>query len=245
MNLYPAIDLLGGRCVRLSQGRFDQVTVYGEDPVAMAASFQSSGATHLHVVDLDGSRDGTASQADLVRQIVRSSKLAVQVGGGIRSIETAAAYVEAGVQRVVIGSLAVRSPLIVEDMVRTLGADRITLAIDVRRYLDDYVLAVQGWTETVKVSPWSLLERFLSLGVQHVLCTDISRDGELSGPNLDLYRELMERYAAVKLLASGGVAGLSDLSALRSLGASGAIVGKALYAGRFTLAEALECCANA
>ena len=244
MNLYPAIDLLSGRCVRLSQGRFDQVTVYGEDPVAMAESFQSSGATHLHVVDLDGSRDGTASQADLVRQIVRSSKLAVQVGGGIRSIETAAAYVEAGVQRVVIGSLAVRSPLIVEDMVRALGADRITLAIDVRRHLDDYLLAVQGWTETAKVSPWSLLERFLNLGVQHVLCTDISRDGELSGPNLDLYCEIMKRYDSVKLLASGGVAGLSDLSALQSMGASGAIVGKALYAGRFTLAEALKCCAN-
>ena len=245
MNLYPAIDLLSGRCVRLSQGRFDQVTVYGEDPVAMAESFQSFGATHLHVVDLDGSRDGTASQADLVRQIVRSSKLAVQVGGGIRNIETAAAYVESGVQRVVIGSLAVRSPLVVEDMVRALGADRITLAIDVRRHLDDYVLAVQGWTETAKVSPWSLLERFLNLGVQHVLCTDISRDGELSGPNLDLYCELMKRYDSVKLLASGGVAGLSDLSALQSMGASGAIVGKALYAGRFTLAEALKCCANA
>ena len=245
MNLYPAIDLLGGRCVRLSQGRFDQVTVYGEDPLAVAASFQSSGATHLHVVDLDGSRDGNASQASLVRQIVQSSNLSVQVGGGIRSIETAAAYVEAGVQRVVIGSLAVRSPLIVEDMVRTLGADRITLAIDVRRHLGDYVLAVQGWTESAEVGPWSLLERFLNLGVQHVLCTDSSRDGELSGPNLELYRELLQRYAKVKLLASGGVAGLSDLTALQSIGASGAVVGKALYAGRFTLVEALKCCANA
>ena len=220
LNLFPAIDLLRGRCVRLSQGRFDQATVYGDDPVAIAQSFAAAGASYLHVVDLDGSRDGAASQADLIRDIVRGSDLFVQVGGGIRTVATAAAYIESGVRRVVIGSLAVRAPDAVEEMVRVLGAERITLALDVRAHGADFNLAVQGWTERTNVSPWQVLQRFVDLGVDHVLCTDISRDGELSGPNLDLYRQLLTRFPTVKLIASGGVSALDDLSAIRGIGRS-------------------------
>ena len=244
MMLYPAIDLLDARCVRLSQGRFDQVTVYGDDPVAIAQGLKAAGATHLHMVDLNGSREGKASQADLIKQVVSSSHLKVQLGGGIRSVETAAAYIEAGVERVVIGSLAAKEPAKAAALVQAIGPERVTLALDVRASGEHWALALQGWTEVAKVTPWDLLARFLDLGVEHVLCTDIGRDGELSGPNLQLYRDLRRRFPAVKLLASGGVSTLADLSDLRQVGATGVIVGKALYAGRFTIGEALECCAK-
>jgi phosphoribosylformimino-5-aminoimidazole carboxamide ribotide isomerase len=247
MNLYPAIDLHQGRCVRLHQGQFDQATVYGEDPVAMAVSFRSSGASHLHIVDLDGSRDGATPHAELIKRMVQASGLVVQVGGGIRSVETAATYVAAGVSRLVVGSLAVRSPDAVLAMAKQFGPERLVLALDVRPRTDgtDYNLAIQGWTEEAAVTPWSVLESYLAAGLRHVLCTDISRDGVLSGPNLDLYQQMLDRYPSLQLLASGGVSSLADLQAIRRLPLAGAIVGKALYTGRFTLAEALQCFANA
>jgi phosphoribosylformimino-5-aminoimidazole carboxamide ribotide isomerase len=244
LDLYPAIDLLRGRIVRLRQGRFDQVTDYGDDPIEVAQSFAQAGAQFLHIVDLDGSRDGAAIQADLIRDIVRNSELSVQVGGGIRNVETAAAYVESGVSRVVIGSLAAHAPERASELIRLLGPERVTLAVDVRSSAAGFSLAVQGWTEAAAVSPWRLIEGIAELGVDHILCTDISRDGELSGPNLDLYRELLSRFPRLKLLASGGVASLDDLRQLANLGASGAIVGKALYSRAFSLEEALRCCAN-
>lgn len=244
LDLYPAIDLLRGRIVRLRQGRFDQVTEYGDDPIGVAQAYAAAGATFLHIVDLDGSRDGAAIQADLIRDIVRNSELSVQVGGGIRTIETAAAYIESGVSRVVIGSLAAHAPERASELIRLLGPERVTLAVDVRSAQGGFALAVQGWTEAVSMSPWRLIESITDLGVDHILCTDIGRDGALTGPNLDLYRELLQRFPGLKLLASGGVATLDDLRQLAKIGASGAIVGKALYAGEFTMEEALRCCAN-
>ena len=252
MNLYPAIDLHQGRCVRLHQGQFDQATVYGDDPVAMALSFRDAGATHLHVVDLDGSKGGTTPHAAVIKKMVAASGLRVQVGGGIRSLETAATYVEAGVERVVVGSLAVRSPEVVLAMANTLGPERLVLALDVRPRQThpedgptDYALAIQGWTEEAAETPWSVLSTYLGAGLRHVLCTDISRDGVLSGPNMDLYKSMLQRFPSMQLLASGGVSSLADLQQIRRLPLAGAIVGKALYTGQFTLAEALACFADA
>ena len=244
LDLYPAIDLLRGSVVRLRQGRFDQVTEYGDDPIAVAQSYAAAGASFLHIVDLDGSRDGAAIQVELIRDIVRSTDLTVQVGGGIRNIETAAAYIESGVSRVVIGSLAVHAPERATELITVLGPERVTLAVDVRSSAGGFSLAVQGWTETAAVSPWKLIENIAALGVDHVLCTDIGRDGELTGPNTQLYTELLGKFPRLKLLASGGVASLEDLRQLTKIGASGAIVGKALYSGSFSLEEALRCCAN-
>ena len=247
MKLYPAIDLHLGRCVRLHQGQFDQATVYGDDPVAMAQSFKDQGAEVLHVVDLDGSRDGQTPHAAVIAALVRHTGLRVQVGGGIRSLETARAYLEAGVERVVVGSLAVRAPDVVLTMAKELGPERLVLALDVRPSPIDascYSLAIHGWTEAAAVTPWAVLEGFLAAGVRQVLCTDISRDGALTGPNLGLYEQLLKCYPELSLLASGGVAALADLTALSHLALAGAVVGKALYSGRFTLAEALQCCAK-
>ena len=247
MNLYPAIDLHKGCCVRLHQGQFDQATVYGDDPVAMAVAFAAAGASHLHVVDLDGSRDGATPHAELIKRMVAASGLAVQVGGGIRSLATASAYIAAGVSRLVVGSLAVRSPDLVLAMAQRFGPERMVLALDVLpgSVPGDYGLKVQGWTEDAAVTPWSVLEAFLAAGLRHVLCTDISRDGVLSGPNFALYQQMLERYPTLQLLVSGGVSSLADLQAIRRLPVAGVIVGKALYTNRFTLAEALACFANA
>lgn len=240
MIIYPAIDLRGGRVVRLTEGKFDQEKTYGDDPLAVARGFKDTGATWLHVVDLDGAKDPAKRQTPLVEQLARDSGLRVQTGGGIRDEGQVAALLAAGVGRVIVGSLAVRQPDLVRGWLKAFGPERIILSPDVR--LDDAGvprIAAAGWQETTGVALDDFLAGYLSAGLVHILCTDISRDGRLSGPNATLYAALVRKFPALQLQASGGVSSLDDLRALRATGAAGAIVGRALYEHKFTLQEAL------
>ena len=242
MIIYPAIDLRGGRIVRLTEGKFDQEKSYGDDPLAVARGFQAAGATWLHVVDLDGAKDPAKRQTALVEQLARDSGLRVQTGGGIRDESQVATLLQAGVQRVIIGSLAVRQPDLVRGWLRQFGPEKIILSPDVR--LDAAGIpriAAAGWQETTGVALDDLLNGFLPAGLIHILCTDISRDGKLTGPNSALYAALVQRFPTLQIQASGGVASLDDLRTLQTTGAAGAIVGRALYENKFTLQEALAC----
>jgi len=242
MIIYPAIDLRGGRCVRLNEGRFDDETVYGSDPLAVARDFAAAGAAWLHVVDLDGAKDPTKRQTALVQALARESRLNVQTGGGIRDVGQVETLFAAGASRVIVGSLAVREPARVREWLARFGPDRIVLALDVR--LDGAgtpLVALAGWQASSGKTLDAVLANFIPAGLIHVLCTDISRDGLLQGPNFALYAGLGERFPALQVQASGGVASLDDLRRLRAQGSAGAITGRALYEKKFTLPEALAC----
>ena len=242
MIIYPAIDLRGGRVVRLTEGRFDQEKAYGTDPLAVAQSFAAAGAEWLHVVDLAGAKDPARRQTPLVESLARTSGLKVQTGGGIRDAGQIETLLAAGAQRVIIGSVAAKAPALVGTWLRQFGAERIILAPDVR--LDAAGtprVAAAGWQEDTGLSLEGFLTGFLPAGLRHILCTDISRDGRLTGPNTALYAGLVRQFPALQIQASGGVASLEDLRQLRAAGAAGAIVGRALYEKNFTLAEALAC----
>lgn len=242
MIIYPAIDLRGGRVVRLTEGKFDQEKSYGDDPLAVARGFKAAGATWLHVVDLDGAKDPAKRQTPRVEQLAQESGLRVQTGGGIRDEAQVAALLQAGVRRVIVGSLAVRQPDLVRGWLKSFGPEHIILSPDVR--LDDAGvprIAAAGWQETTGVALDDFLNDYLAAGLIHILCTDISRDGKLTGPNSALYAELVQRFPALQIQASGGVSSLDDLRVLKTTGSAGAIVGRALYEKKFTLQEALAC----
>ena len=242
MIIYPAIDLRGGRVVRLTEGKFDQEKSYGDDPVAVAKGFKAAGATWLHVVDLDGAKDPAKRQTPLVERLARESGLHVQTGGGIRDEAQVAALLKAGVRRVIVGSLAVRSPDLVRGWIKSFGPEHIILAPDVRLDVAGVPrIAAAGWQETTGVALDDFLNGYLASGLVHILCTDISRDGKLTGPNSALYAELVKKFTTLQIQASGGVSSLEDLMMLKTTGSSGAIVGRALYEKRFTLQEALAC----
>jgi len=238
VKIIPAIDLRGGRCVRLYQGAFDRETLYSDDPQAVAEGFEDMGFRNLHLVDLDGARSGTQQHQDLVRAIARETRLEVQLGGGIRDRASVEAWLEAGVTRCVIGSIAIDDPATVAAWMDEFGADRIVLALDVR--IDEHgapLLATHGWTRTTGNRLWDYVDEIRSRGLRHVLCTDVGRDGAMAGPNLDLYREFCARYPDIRLQASGGVRHVGDLVTLRSIGADAAITGKALLDGKITRQE--------
>lgn len=238
MRIIPAIDLKDGHCVRLYQGDFDRETRYGDDPLAVADDYRGFGFSELHVVDLDGARDGSPGNRDLVARLVADAGFAVQVGGGIRNRATAERWLDAGVARVVIGSVAVAEPRRVMRWMRTLGAERFVLALDVRCVDDGTpMLATHGWTRDSGVSLWDCLEAFADSGLGQVLCTDVGRDGALVGPALDLYTEFVARHPELALQASGGVSSIGDLAALRDCGAAAAITGRALLDGRIRREE--------
>ncbi len=242
MKIYPAIDLMGGKVVRLAQGRFDQKTTYHDDPLEVARGFSSQGATYLHVVDLDGARQGQPMQVALLRDIARVVPLKLQVGGGIRTLEHVSRLIDSGIERVVIGSLAIQDPKLTKRIFETFGGERLTLGLDVM--LDESGeprVATHGWQQVSSVSAHEVLDRYLSMGLSQVLCTDISRDGMMTGPNFQLYQKLQVQYPHLTLLASGGMHRLSDLERLSSLNVGGAIIGKALYEGTLSLEEALRC----
>ena len=242
MIIFPAIDLRGGRVVRLTEGKFDQEKSYGDDPLAVARGFAASGATWLHVVDLDGARDPAQRQTALVEKLARESGLRVQTGGGIRDEAQVAALLKAGVRRVIVGSLAVRQPELVRGWFAKFGPESLILSPDVRLDATGVPrIAAAGWQETTGVALDDFLAGYLPAGLIHILCTDISRDGKLTGPNSALYEGLVQRFATLQIQASGGVSSLEDLRTLRGTGASGAIVGRALYEKKFTLKEALAC----
>lgn len=240
MILYPAIDLLDGRVVRLHKGEFDAVTDYGDDPVAVAERFGEAGASWVHVVDLSGARDGARRQSETIRAICRTG-LRIQTGGGVRSAEDVESLLAMDVERVIVGSLAVTEAETVRGWIGRYGAEHITLALDVRRIGGQYRPALSGWTDLMMTTLDDVVKAYDGSGLANALVTDIGRDGDLSGPNLALYRGLVQRFPDVAWQASGGVASLGDIEAVRETGAAGAITGKALYEGRFTLAEALAC----
>jgi phosphoribosylformimino-5-aminoimidazole carboxamide ribotide isomerase len=236
--ILPAIDLQGGTCVRLTQGRFDAATRYG-DPFAQLAVFAQAGATWSHIVDLDGARLGRPAQHELIGRLTRTTDLRIQCGGGVRERTHVEALLEAGAARVVVGSAAVRRPEEVRAWIAEFGADRICCAFDVRRAGDRYEVAVEGWSASGGATLREALALYPEGALTHVLVTDISRDGVLSGPNVDLISKIAAARPDLSVQASGGVAVLEDLVALRAAGAAAVIVGRALYERRFRLEDAL------
>ncbi|MEM9208165.1 MAG: 1-(5-phosphoribosyl)-5-[(5-phosphoribosylamino)methylideneamino] imidazole-4-carboxamide isomerase [Pseudomonadota bacterium] len=241
MNVIPAIDLRGGRCVRLLRGEFDQETEYHNDPAAIAAlaqTYGSLGVEHLHLVDLDGARGDGQVNRGLVTTLTQAAPLRVQLGGGIREQSTLESWFDAGVDRCVIGSLAISDQSLVAGWLRSLGPERIVLALDVRIGDEGTPwITTHGWQKTSDTSLWDCIGDYVPVGLRHVLCTDVSRDGAMSGPNVDLYREIVRRFPDISLQASGGVRNRSDLEALRETGAVAAITGRALLDGSLTRTE--------
>lgn len=237
MIIYPAIDLIAGEVVRLHKGDFAQKTTYGTDPVAVARAYADAGATWLHLVDLDGAKDPANRQTDLISRIIEGSGLKVQTGGGIRSRDDVEALLAAGASRVVIGSLAVRDRDAVAAMITDLGPETICLAADVVRPDEDFMIAVSGWQEASALTLAEFIDGFMPFGLRHVLCTDIDRDGTLTGPNKSLYDTVKAAFPDVRLQASGGVKCIEDL---HGLGTDGVIIGRAIYEQKIDLKAALK-----
>lgn len=236
MIVIPAIDLLDGRVVRLAQGDFSRVTDFGDDPVAVAQRYEAAGANWLHVVDLDGARDGGDGLAGRVAMIAAATSLQIQAGGGVRRRGDVDAVLGAGAARVVIGTTALRDRTAVAAWLARYGADSIVVALDVRLSAEGVPYpAVEGWARTVGTDLWDTLDAYADVGLRHVLCTDVARDGMGTGPNTPLYREMRRRYPYLSLQASGGVASTEDLAALRDDGLAAAVCGRALLEGRLQL----------
>ena len=234
MELFPAIDLIGGCAVRLVKGDYAQKTVYSENPAEVAKSFAAAGAKYLHVVDLEGAKDGGTPNLETIQNIVENGGLLVEVGGGIRSEEVIRKYLDAGVFRVILGTAAVQNPAFLEEMVQKYG-EKIAVGVDIK----DCMVAIKGWTEVSAESCFDFCEKLQKIGVKTIICTDISKDGLLSGTNLELYKELSEKFS-VDIVASGGVTTLDDVKKLADMGMYGAILGKALYTGNIDLKAAVE-----
>lgn len=236
LTLFPAIDLVGGKAVRLVKGDYNRMTVYSDDPAGVAAGFKAAGATHLHLVDLEGARDGNTPNIETVRSIIKRTDLFTEIGGGIRNEETVKTYLDAGAGRVILGTAALNDPEFLDRMVDKYG-ERIAVGVDFR---DGYV-AVKGWRELSNVTCFDFCESLEKRGVKTVICTDISKDGLLGGTNIELYREMVKKFS-MDLTASGGVSSLDDVRKLRDMGIYGAILGKALYTGMLDLEEAVRLC---
>ncbi|WP_292052049.1 MULTISPECIES: 1-(5-phosphoribosyl)-5-[(5-phosphoribosylamino)methylideneamino]imidazole-4-carboxamide isomerase [unclassified Brevundimonas] len=240
MIIYPAIDLKDGVAVRLMHGDFDKVTRYDENPASRLAAFAAEGAEWAHIVDLDGAKAGAARQYELVGEMAKAVDVKIQCGGGVRTEDDVKRLLDNGVTRVVVGSLAVTNTDQVLAWLDQFGPESITLALDVK-YEDGLpVPALKGWTQSAGVDLWTVLDRYPPELLRHVLMTDVSRDGALTGVNTDLLSEALRRRPDLKLQASGGVATVKDLKAARDIGCDGAITGRAIYEGRFTVAEAIK-----
>ena len=235
MQLYPAIDLKNGQCVRLKQGEFKEMTVYSDKPEEIAAGGQEQGATYLHLVDLDGALAGHSVNEEVIRRIVNTVSIPVEIGGGIRSEETIASMLSLGVARVIIGTKAVKQPEFIRDMIETFGADRIVLGVDAK----DGMVAVEGWETVSEITASDLCSRMKEYGIRHIVYTDISRDGMLSGPNVAYTKKLTDE-TGLDVIASGGMSSMEDLRQLYEAGVQGAIIGKALYEKRIDLSEAVK-----
>ncbi|GAB4191339.1 MAG: 1-(5-phosphoribosyl)-5-[(5-phosphoribosylamino) methylideneamino]imidazole-4-carboxamide isomerase [Wenzhouxiangellaceae bacterium] len=241
MKIYPAIDLIDGRCVRLYQGRYDRQTDYDANPADIAGAYAAAGAELLHVVDLSSARDGGNGQLSAIRDLCAALPIPVQAGGGVRGEDDLSARFEAGCQRVVVGSLAVTQTARFGDWLHRYGAERLVAALDVRGDQNgQYWPAIKGWELQAETDLYDLLDELCDYGLRHLLCTDIARDGVLGGPNQRLYSELCRRYPQLHIQASGGVGELSDLPPLRSTGVAAVIIGKALLDGRFSLVDARQ-----
>jgi len=238
VRIIPAIDLKDGNCVRLLKGDFDEVTEYSSNPVEIGARFSALNVEDLHIVDLDGARTGSQKNHAIVSEIAQDTGLRVQLGGGIRTGDDVARWLSNGVTRCVVGSVAIKEPATVISWIERYGCDSIVLALDVKLDEDGApLLTTQGWTEDTETTLWDCLDAYENAGIRHVLCTDVARDGAMTGPNLSLYVEILQRYPTVQLQASGGVRDLDDLELLREIGVPAAITGRALLDGAITEAE--------
>ena len=234
MKIFPAIDLYEGKAVRLLKGDYNALTVYSENPIEIAKDFESQGATELHTVDLEGARDGGTPNIDIIKSFVENTSLNVEVGGGIRSMETVKAYLDAGVRRVILGTAAVTDEAFLIEAVKTYG-DKIAVGADIK----DGKVAIKGWVEKSEYSTFDFFEKIEKIGVSTVICTDISKDGAMQGTNRELYRELSKELD-MQIIASGGVTDISDIKALAAMELYGAIIGKAYYTKAISLKEAIE-----
>lgn len=234
MFIFPAIDLYEGKAVRLMRGDYAQMTVYSENPTEIACDFESQGASHIHIVDLEGAKFGTTPNLDTIARIIQSCDMFVEVGGGIRSMDVIEKYIGIGVDRVILGTAAVTDDEFLRSAVAKYG-DKIAVGVDIR---DGYV-AIKGWTEKSEFTAFDFCKKMQDIGVMTLICTDISKDGAMEGTNRKLYRELSHKFK-MNITASGGVSTIDDVKALRALDIYGAIIGKAYYTGAISLREAVE-----
>lgn len=234
MKLFPAIDLFDGKAVRLFKGDYNQMTVYSENPIEIALDFCNKGAKYIHIVDLEGAKDGTTPNLNIVKQIANETPLFTEIGGGIRSMNTVRAYLENGVDRVILGTAAVKDEAFLKEALSEYG-EKIAVGVDIK----DGFVAIKGWTENSEYDCFTFCEKMQKLGVKTLICTDISKDGAMQGTNRELYKELSEKFS-IDITASGGVSSIDDIKALRKLDLYGAIIGKAYYIGAIDLKEALE-----
>ena len=234
MKIFPAIDLYEKKAVRLYKGRYDEMTVYSEDPLAVALDFEENGAEYIHLVDLEGARDGTTPNLDVVKRIVDNTDLFVEIGGGIRSMETLDKYFNVGVDRAILGTAALTDEEFLKNALEKYG-EKIAVGVDIK----DGNVAIKGWVERSDVDAFDFCEHLEKLGVSCIICTDISRDGAMRGAAHELYRELSSRFS-VKITASGGVSSIDDVKRLALLDIYGAIIGKAYYTGAISIKEAVE-----
>ena len=234
MNIFPAIDLYGGKAVRLFKGDYNQMTVYSDNPLEVAKKFESMGAKFLHLVDLEGAKIGKPGNLDIIKNITENTDLFTEVGGGIRNMEVASAYIDCGVDRIILGTAAVENEAFLREAIKAFG-DKVAVGVDIK----DGFVAIKGWTEKSQESAEDFLSKMESLGVKTVIVTDISRDGAMQGSYNALYKKLSEDFS-IDLIASGGVSTVEDIKALRSMNLYGAIIGKAYYIGAINLSEALE-----
>ena len=234
MKIFPAIDLYEKKAVRLYKGDYAQMTVYSENPIEVAREFEKAGAGYIHMVDLEGAKNGTTPNLEIVKDIADNTSLFVEIGGGIRSMDVVRKYLDNGVGRVILGTSAVTDEAFLKEAVNTYG-EKIAVGADVK---DGYI-AIKGWVEKSQYSLEEFLSKMEKIGVKTIICTDISKDGAMKGTNLELYKSLNEKYS-LDIIASGGVSSINDISALKDMNMYGAIIGKAYYTGAINLKEAIE-----
>ncbi|RXK85550.1 1-(5-phosphoribosyl)-5-[(5-phosphoribosylamino)methylideneamino]imidazole-4-carboxamide isomerase [Filimonas effusa] len=233
MIIIPAIDIIDGKCVRLTQGDYAQKKVYNENPLEIAKEFEAAGLKRLHLVDLDGAKAGAVQNWKVLEDIAANTNLIIDFGGGIKKEEDLHIVFDAGAAMATIGSLAVKNEDMFAEWITRFGAEKFLLGADVK----DEKIAVGGWLETTDVDIFSFIDKYVKYGIGQLFCTDVSKDGLLQGPSLDLYEKVIQRFPGLHFIASGGVAGIDDLHALHKIGCSGVIIGKAIYEGRISLGE--------
>ncbi|MFW2477578.1 MAG: 1-(5-phosphoribosyl)-5-[(5-phosphoribosylamino)methylideneamino]imidazole-4-carboxamide isomerase [Sediminibacterium sp.] len=236
MEIIPAIDIIDGKCVRLTQGDYNQKTIYNEDPLEVAQMFQDAGLKRLHLVDLDGAKAGEVKNWKVLEKLASKTSMVIDFGGGIKQETDLAVVFESGAALATIGSLAVKAEATFVSWIKKYGAEKFLLGADVK----DEKIAVSGWLETTDVWIYDFIEKYMAHGVQQLFCTDVSKDGKLEGPSLFLYKQILEKFPSLYFIASGGVSSIEDLELLRETGCSSAIVGKAIYENRISLKELSE-----
>ncbi|RFM28996.1 1-(5-phosphoribosyl)-5-[(5-phosphoribosylamino)methylideneamino]imidazole-4-carboxamide isomerase [Deminuibacter soli] len=236
MQIIPAIDIIDGKCVRLTQGDYAQKTVYNENPLEVAKEFEAAGVQRLHLVDLDGAKAGAVKNWKVLEDIASNTKLVIDFGGGIKKEEDLAVVFNSGAALATIGSLAVKAEAVFVQWLQQYGAEKFLLGADVK----NEKIAIGGWLETTEIDIYSFIEKYMAHGIQQLFCTDVSKDGLLQGPSVELYTKIIERFPTLHFIASGGVASMDDITALQQIGCDGVIVGKAIYEGRIELSNLVK-----